>query len=48
MDCGWMGVDQVRQNRREGMGRGLKKSIRVGQGTEKSLVGSSQLEGQEV
>ena len=46
MDCGWMGLGQVRQNRKEG--RGLEKSIRVGQGTEKSSVGSSQLEDQEV
>ena len=50
MDCGWMGLacllGQVGQNRKEGLG--LEKSIRVGQGTEKSSVGSSQLEDQEV
>ena len=48
IDWGWMGMDQVRQTRKEGMGRGLKKSIRVRQGTAKSSVGSSQLEDQEV
>ena len=46
MDWGFLWLGQVRQNRKEG--RWLEKSIRVGQGTEKTSVGSSQLKDQEV
>ena len=53
LDWGWMGLEQVngkagRGGGGGGDGRGLKKSIRVRQGTGKCSVGSSQPEDQEV
>ena len=45
---GWMGVPADGQVRRSGREVVDGKSIRVGQGTEKSSVGMSQLEDKEV
>ena len=49
LDWGWLGLEQVNGKAGGGGdGRGLKKSIRVAEGTRKSSVGSSQPEDQEV
>ena len=44
----WLWGGSGKEDGEGGEGRGLEKSIRVGQSTEKPSVGSSQLEDQEV